>query len=784
VSHPDSNNRSSLPSYVLPEHGGPAMDVGRQPVSMMNKPGLEAPAKAPNVMIVLLDDMGFGGPSPFGGPCEMATAERLSTDGLRFSRFHVNAMCSPTRQSLMTGRNSHAVGMGAITEFATSAPGYTAVRPESAATIAQILRGNGYSTAAFGKMHQTPQWEVSAVGPFDRWPTGEGFERFYGFVGPEMNHWDPLLYDGTTPVEPNPDHSPDYHLSEDLAEQAISWLQTQNSLAPDKPFFMYLAMGACHTPLHVPPVWRDKYRGKFAHGWDEQREITLARQKELGVVPPETELSPWAEGLPRWADLTTEAREVAEAFMETYAAVAEHVDAQIGRVVDSLEQSGQLDNTLIFYILGDNGASAEGGINGSLNIDRCYSGITDSVEYLREHLDDLGGPHSYPAHPAGWSIAMSTPYQWTKQVASHFGGTRDGMVVHWPAGIVAKGEVRHQWHHVIDVLPTILDVTGIPAPVTHNGIAQQRMDGTSLAYTFDDANASDRRITQYFEMIGNRAMYHDGWIASVKHRTPWEMADTELPDFETEKWQLYNLTADWSQARDVADENPEILERLKRLFLVEAARNNVFPLDDRSGERMNADIAPRPDLPGNRTEMTFQSGMTRMYEDAVLNVKNRSHRVIAAVELGPDTGNGVIIAQGGRFGGWTLHMVDQRPVYTYNYFGLDCTDVEAREPLGPGGHKIEMHFDYEGGGLGAGGTVRLIANGDVVGEGKVERTAPYLFSSHETLDIGVDLGTPVAPIYDQRSSRFDAEIVEVRVSTQKQHVTDRPGQISRLWAHQ
>jgi arylsulfatase A-like enzyme len=746
VSHPDSSNRSSLPPYVLPTHGGSAMDVGRQPVSMMRKPGLEAPAEAPNVMVVLLDDMGFGGPTPFGGPCQMPTAERLSSDGLRFSRFHVNAMCSPTRQSLMTGRNSHAVGMGAITEFATSAPGYTAVRPESAATIAQILRGNGYSTAAFGKMHQTPQWEVSAVGPFDRWPTGEGFEKFYGFVGPEMNHWDPLLYDGTTPVEPNPDHSPDYHLSEDLAEQAISWLQTQNSLAPDKPFFLYLAMGACHTPLHVPVGWRDKYRGKFAHGWNEQREITLGRQKALGVVPPEAELSPWADGLPHWDELSPDAKEVAEAFMETYAAVAEHVDAQIGRVVDSLEQSGQLENTLIFYILGDNGASAEGGINGSLNIDRCYSGITDSVEYLRAHLDELGGPKSYPAHPAGWSVAMSTPYQWTKQVASHFGGTRDGMVVHWPAGIRAKGEIRHQWHHVIDVLPTILDVTGIPAPTAHNGIAQQRMDGTSLAYTFDDPDSADRRVTQYFEMIGNRAIYHDGWIASVKHRTPWEMADTELPDFETEKWQLYNLAEDWSQAHDVADEQPEILERLKRLFLVEAARNNVFPLDDRSGERMNAEIAPRPDLPGDRTEMIFQSGMTRMYEDAVLNVKNRSHHVIAALELTPDTGNGVIIAQGGRFGGWTLHMVDQRPVYTYNYFGLGCTDVAGREPLGPGGHKVEMHFDYDGGSLGSGGTVTLVVDGDVVGEGRVERTAPYLFSSHETLDIGVDLGTPVAPL--------------------------------------
>lgn len=776
--------RSSLPVRPSPPDQPTALDIHKTSIDKMDKPGLKAPTQAPNVLIVLLDDMGFGGPSPFGGPCIMPTAERLAENGLRYSRFHVQAMCSPTRQSLLTGRNCHAVGMGATTEFATSAPGYTGVRPASAATIAQILRGNGYSTAAFGKMHQTPQWEVSAVGPFDRWPTGEGFERFYGFVGPEMNHWDPLLYDGTTPVEPNPNHSPSYHLSENLADKAIEWLQLQRTLSPEKPFFMYFPMGATHAPLHVAAPWRERYRGHFKAGWDELRRTTLARQKALDVVPPDAELSPWPDGVPHWDDLGDDARVVAQAFMETYAAVAEHADVQVGRLIDALVDLEVFSDTLIFYILGDNGASGEGGINGTLNVDRTYSGLLDSVNYLQDHLDEIGGPKSYPLQPVGWSIAMATPYQWTKQVASHFGGTRDGMIVHWPQGIKATNAIRHQWHHVIDILPTVLDVAGIPAPKEYEGIAQQAIDGISLAYTFDDPDTPSRRTTQYFEQLGNRAIYHNGWIASVKHRTPWEMGDVELPDFETEPWQLYDLESDWSQAIDVATSHSEELERLKYLFVVEAARNNVFPLDDRSGERMNADLAPRPDLPGDRKEMVFGPSARRIYEDAAINVKNRSHRVVARVDLPSGTGNGVIVAQGGRFGGWALHLIDGVPTYTYNYFGLDLTEILGSEPLMPGQHEIEMRFEYDGGGLGKGGAVGLSVASTSIGSGRIPRTVPYLFSSHETLDVGVDLGTPVSWRYDNRPSQFDASVLDVRISVDPGEATDPQDSRACIIAHQ
>ena len=483
------------------------------------------PAGAPNVVIVLVDDMGFGASSAYGGPCHMPTADRLADNGLRYSRFHVTALCSPTRQALMTGRNHHSVGMGVTSEMSTSEPGYSGYRPASAATIAQILNGNGYSTAAFGKWHQTPPVEVNASGPFTRWPTGEGFDSFFGFMGAEMNHWYPQLYAGTTPVEPERMPEDGYHLTEDLVDHAIDWLRTQHSLTPDKPFFCYLALGATHAPFHVAPEWIEKYAGRFDAGWDAQREQTLARQKELGVVPETAELAPWADGVPHWDDLDDAARRVAARLMETYAGFAEHADHHVGRLVDTLDDLGVLDDTLVLYLLGDNGASGEGGPEGSIREHLVGHGFADDVDAMDAVLDSIGDATTYAIYPVGWALAMNTPYQWTKQVASHFGGTRDGMVAHWPAGIAARGEIRHQFHHVIDVLPTLLDVAGLPLPQTVNGVVQQPVEGVSMTYSFDDADAVDRRRTQYFEMVGNRGIYHEGWTAVTRHGTPWLMVD-------------------------------------------------------------------------------------------------------------------------------------------------------------------------------------------------------------------------------------------------------------------
>ncbi|MDD7969324.1 sulfatase-like hydrolase/transferase [Actinomycetospora lemnae] len=720
----------------------------------------EPPAGAPNVVLVVLDDLGFGSSSAFGGPCRMPTADRLADDGLRYTRFHVTALCSPTRQALMTGRNHHAVGMGATTEMATSAPGYTGYRPRSAATLARVLQGNGYSTAAFGKWHQTPPAEISPVGPFDRWPTGEGFDHFYGFMACEMNHWYPLLYEGTTPVEPSRRPEDGYHLSEDLVDRAVDWVHTQRSLTPDRPFFTYLAFGASHAPLHVAPEWRERYDGAFDDGWDRLRETTLARQKALGVVPEATELAPWPDGVPHWDELDDTRRALGARFMETFAGFTEHADAQLGRFVAALEELGAMENTLFLYLLGDNGASGEGGIEGTHVEHRLGHGMVDDPAEMLTHLDEIGGPASYPIAPVGWALAMNTPYQWTKQVASHFGGTRDGLVVHWPAGIADRGGLRHQFHHVIDVLPTVLECAGIPQPTSVDGTPQQPIDGTSMRYTFADADAPDRRRTQYFEMCGNRGVYHDGWTAVTRHGTPWEMVPTDSGGFRDDVWELYDTTTDPSQAHDVAGEHPELLARLRELFLVEAAKYQVFPLDDRVTERENPRLAGRLDLVGDRTSVTFRGSTRRLIEETVPNVKNRSHAVVADVEA---PGDGVLVAQGGRFGGWALYVSGGRACYVYNFFGLRRHTVRADHVLAAGRHEVRVDFAYDGGGDGRGGTATLRVDGLVVGAVRVDATVPYYFSFDETFDVGVDLGTPVTDDYAAGDNAFTGTVHSVRV---------------------
>ncbi|MFE3456706.1 arylsulfatase [Nocardiopsis aegyptia] len=760
------NPRVSREQLPIPDPQHPpatSTDVREQNPPYEPQQPVRPPEGAPNVVVVLIDDMGFGAPSTFGGPCEMPTADRLAEGGLRYSRFHVTAICSPTRQSLLTGRNHHSVGMGVTTEMSSAAPGYSGIRPRSAATLAQVLRGNGYNTGAFGKWHQTPARDVSPAGPFDRWPTGEGFEKFYGFVCAEMNHWYPVLFDGTAPIEPDRKPEDGYHLSEDLVDQAIDWVRTQQTLKPDTPFFAYVPFGATHAPYHVPREYREKYRGAFDHGWDAQREITLARQKELGVVPPDAELAPWAEGVPHWDELDDAERRSAASLMELYAGFAEHTDVQVGRLVDAIEEMGALENTLIVYILGDNGASAEGGLGGTLNEHRFASGIPDSAEYINEHDEALGDPTTHAHYPVGWALAMNTPYQWTKQVASHFGGTRDGMVVHWPAGITERGGVRDQFHHVIDVMPTVLEAAGLPEPTTVDGIAQKPIEGTSMLYSFNGADEPDRHTLQYFEMVGHRGIYHDGWMAVTRHGVPWEMVETGHRSYDDDVWELYDTNVDWTQSHDIAAEHPGRLRELQQLFLIEAAKYNVFPLDDRMTERENPREAGRLDLHGDRGTITFHGPGLRLTEETAPNVKNRSHTITARVDVPEGGASGVLVAQGGRFGGWSLYCHEGRPGYAYNYFGLSEHKVAASEPLGAGRHEITLEFGYDGGGVGRGATVVLAVDGEKVGEGRVEATIPYYFAFDETFDIGVDRASPVTDDYAFADNAFTGTLERVRL---------------------
>ena len=560
---------------------------------------LRPPKGAPNVLIVLIDDAGFGSSSAFGGPCHTPTAELLASGGLKYNRFHTTALCSPSRQAMLTGRNHHTVGMGGITEMATSAPGYNSLLPNTCAPLARTLKLNGYSTAQFGKCHEVPVWETSPVGPFDAWPTGGGgFEHFYGFIGGEANQWYPSLYEGTTPVEPRKTPEEGYHLMEDMTDKAIDWIGQQKALTPDKPFFVYFAPGATHAPHHVPKEWADKYKGKFDQGWDKLREEIFARQKTIGVVPRDCQLTPRHKEIPSWDEMPVALKPVLTRQMEVYAGFFEYCDHHVGRLIDSLKKLNLLDDTLIYYIIGDNGASAEGTLRGTFNelLGPNGGAALETPEFLIAQIDKLGGPDSYNHYAVGWAHALDTPYQWTKQVASHWGGTRNGTILHWPKGIRGKGEIRSQFCHLIDVAPTILEAAGLPQPQFVNGIQQHPIEGVSMAYSFNDANAADQHETQYFEMFGNRAIYHNGWTAVTRHKTPWVFMGEKVPAFDDDVWELYDTNKDWSQANDLSKQMPEKLHELQRLFLIEAAQHNVLPLDDRLGERFNSDMAGRPEL--------------------------------------------------------------------------------------------------------------------------------------------------------------------------------------------
>jgi arylsulfatase len=719
---------------------------------------LRPPAGAPNVLIVLLDDAGFGCSSAFGGPCQTPTAERLAGGGLKFNRFHTTALCSPTRAALLSGRNHHTVGMGGITELATSAPGYNSIRPNTCAPLAETLKLNGYATAQFGKCHEVPVWETSPLGPFDSWPSGGGgFEYFYGFIGGETNQYYPAIYEGTTPVEPDKTPEQGYHFTEDMTDKAIKWIRQQKALMADKPFFVYFAPGATHAPHHVPAEWSAKYKGKFDQGWDTLREEILARQKELGVVPPDAELTARPDEIPAWDEVPDDLKPVLSRQMEVYAGFLEHTDYHVGRLVDALEDLGVLENTLVYYVIGDNGASAEGTPRGTFNELLVLNGVSalETTEFMASRIDEFGTPSAYNHYAVGWAHAMDTPYQWTKQVASHWGGTRNGTIVHWPDGIRAKGEVRSQFHHVIDVAPTVLEVAALPEPKTVHGVLQWPIEGVSMRYAFDDPGAAERRRTQYFEMFCNRGIYHQGWTAVTRHSTPWVM--DALPPFADDTWELYDTNTDWSQAHDLAGEMPEKLDELKALFMEEARKYNVLPLDDRRVERFNSDLAGRPTLIRGKSQLLF-GGMGRLAENVVLNIKNKSHSVTAELQVPAGGADGVIVAQGGEFAGWSLYVKGGKPKYCYNLFGLQRFYVEGGTEVPPGAHQVRMEFAYDGGGLGKGGTVSLYIDGKKTGEGRVEGTVPMAFSADETCDVGSDTASPVSDDYTVEGSRFTGAI--------------------------
>jgi arylsulfatase len=719
---------------------------------------LRPPAGAPNVLVVLIDDAGFGSSSAFGGPCATPNAERLAAEGLRYNRFHTTALCSPTRAALLSGRNHHAVGMGGITEIATSAPGYSSVRPNTAAPLAEMLKLNGYSTAQFGKCHEVPVWETSPMGPFDSWPSGGGgFEHFYGFIGGETNQYAPAIYDGTVPVEPDRTPEEGYHFTEDMTDRAIDWIRQQKALMPDKPFFVYYAPGATHAPHHVPTAWSDTYRGRFDDGWDALRERTFGRQRELGVIPDDAELTARPDEIPAWDDMPDELKPVLARQMEVYAGFMEHTDHHVGRMLDALTDLEILDDTLVYYIVGDNGASAEGTINGTFNEMFVFNGAAamETPEFLTAHMAEFGTPAAYNHFAVGWAHAMDTPYQWTKQVASHWGGTRNGTIVHWPNGFDAKGEIRSQFCHVIDIAATVLDVAGLPHPTFVNGVQQMPLHGQSMAPSFADADAPERRETQYFEMFVNRGIYHKGWTAVTRHSVPWDMT-VPMPAFDDDVWELYGPD-DWTQAHDLSAEEPAKLHDLQRLFLIEAVKYDVLPLDDRRIERFNPTLAGRPQLITG-TSQTLFGGMGRLSENSVIDLKNRSHAVTAQIEV-PDGGaNGVLVAQGGAFAGWALYVHEGAAAYCYNLLGLQRIKIYGDAPIPSGEHQVRMEFAYDGGGLGKGAAVTLYVDGDQVGEGRLPASVPLIFSGDETTDVGTDGATPVSDDYGPKDSTFTGRV--------------------------
>ncbi|QDU43907.1 Arylsulfatase [Symmachiella dynata] len=715
------------------------------------KPKLKVPAtfgleNPPNILIVLIDDCGYGQMGTFGGAIPTPTLDRVAQNGLRYTRFHTTALCSPTRAALLTGRNHHSVGTGVIGEAGTGFPGYSGIIPASTATFAEVIREYGYANAWFGKNHNVPDWETSLVGPFDRWASGLGFDYFYGFVGGDTDQFHPALVENKKRIEPpktNEDGSP-YHFTTDIADHAIRMMRATKAVAPQRPFLVYFSTGATHAPHQVPPEWIAKFKGQFDDGWDAYREKTFARQKQLGVIPQNTKLTPRPDSLAAWDSVPEDERKIYARMMEVFAGFTAHTDHEVGRVVDAIEELGELDNTLILYIAGDNGSSAEGGLNGLLNEMTFFNAIPEPLEMKLASLDTLGSEKHYNHFPAAWAWAMDTPFQWTKQIASHFGGTRNGMAISWPKGIKARGEIRDQFHHVIDIAPTILEIIGVEAPAQFNGIAQKPIEGVSMVYTFDDADAKDRRTTQYFEMLGNQGIYHNGWMASAIRGVPW-FSENEPGDLLNMPWELYHIDEDYSQANNLVKQHPEKLAELVKQFFAEAAKYNVLPLDDRKTERLN--VENRPSLTAGRKSFTYPN-LLRLPEGAAPDLKHRNHTIIAKATI-PDGGaDGMLFTQGGRFAGYGFYILDGKLIYDYNLVGVDQYTIKSKENVPTGDVTLRVVYKSDANKPFAGATVTLFANDKQLAEGRVEKSIPNRVTLDETMDFGFDTGTPVADDYE------------------------------------
>jgi arylsulfatase len=711
--------------------------------SLPARPAVSVPSKdAPNIVLVLLDDVGFGTCGTFGGPIPTPALDRVAANGLRFNQFHTTALCSPTRAAMLTGRNHHAVHMGNIPEGASAFPGYDCIIPKEAATFVEILRQHGYSTGAFGKWHVTPAHEQTLSGPFDRWPTGLGFERFYGILSAEASQYEPPMFDQTTPVMPYEGRD-DYHMTEDITDRAIDWIRLQRASNPHRPFFAYLATGAMHCPHHVWPSYIERFKGQFDDGWDALRERVYRRQLELGVIPAGTTLTLRPAEVPSWDEYPDKYKPVAARLMEVFAGFMAHTDEQVGRLLGSLDEIGVTDNTLFIYITGDNGASAEGTVNGAWSAPSFQNGLPEDPDWLLAHMDDFGTARCENHYNLAWAWALDAPFQWMKQVASHFGGTRNAMAVQWPKRIVDKGALRSNFHHVTDIFPTVLEAAGIQAPAAVNGLAQMPIDGVSMLPTMTSAAAPENHHTQYFEMFGNRAIYHDGWIASCYHgRVPWKRFDSVPFDGPQEKWELYDIRNDFSQGNDLATAHPEKLEELQQLFDAEARRNNVYPLKEPI-QGFGPSFAV-PDALGNLTKMTYTNVHFRMPERSVVNLKNCSFRITADISVPASGCEGVIVAQGGNMAGWSLYVGgDGKPRYHYNWFGHEHSVAVSSRELSPGRHAVVIDHAYDGG-FGAGGDTVMSIDGSPVGHVRIERSVPVIFSiSGETFDVGLDSGAAV-----------------------------------------
>ena len=720
---------------------------------------VQAPAGAPNILLVLIDDCGFGQYSTFGGGIPSPTMDKLAAEGLRYNRFHTTSLCSPTRAALITGRNHHSAAFAGITELATGYDGYTCILPRTCGTIGEVLRQNGYMTAWIGKNHNTPTWETSAAGPFDRWANGLGFDYFYGFNAGDMNHWNPILYENRNLVPASTD--PNYHLTTDIADKAIAWVRQAKAIAPEKPYFLYVATGATHAPHQTPREWIDKFKGKFDGGWDKYREEVFARQKKLGVIPQETELTVRSRGLPAWESLNADQKRLYARMMEVFAGYAAQCDYELGRVIEACKQLPDADNTLIIYIAGDNGASAEGGLEGSLCENMFFNGFSEKWQDNIKAIEELGGPKHFNHFPSAWAHAMNTPFQWTKQVGSHFGGTRNPMIISWPQRIKDKGGLRSQFIHTIDIVPTLYELCGITAPTDLNGTKQKPIEGISFAFTFDDAKAASRRKTQYFELGCNRGLYHEGWMLSSIAFVPW---DPNRGEFDPDKatWELYNIDEDFSQANDLAEKYPVRLRQMQDMWWVEAAKYNVLPLDWRAVIRMNAEAMGRPSLIGHRTSMTYYPGTVGLPDAASPPMCNKSWTITADVEIPDGDVNGMIVTHGGLEGGYGLYLRDGKPTFVYNFLSIERTTFAAKQALPAGNAKIVVDFKYDGGGMGKGGKLSLSANGKTLAEGRLEKTIPIQFSLGEGVDIGMDVGSPIDFTY-KLPFAFTGKIEQVNI---------------------